>query len=334
MATRFQNSLLDSLSTRLKGGQGSGNYGHAGRPGKVGGSAPSSGIIQGKVNPKAGKAPGWIAPDDRQVDAQLSSHLGENLPEGQTWLSCTQETRGQVKNAIVTRLSEETGVDYNTVNLMVRQWTSTSNKAVAALSLQEAACEEFGLEMSPYQKEQYEVQLTLQKRHSEQFENDVRKENPNWDYAQISQEARRRAKEYYTTPDSSGRLPQFYWDYPLADRATERKVLRAMHEITMREFKRQGIPTNGSIVVYRGLRGRPGYKAKETIPYQGNAIEAWSISPQKAFIYSPPMIAMRVPVRSVMCTARTGLGCLPEGEVIVMSGLAGASVTVLEGSWK
>lgn len=39
--SQTRTSLANSIITRLKGGVGSGNFGHAGRPGKVGGSAPN-----------------------------------------------------------------------------------------------------------------------------------------------------------------------------------------------------------------------------------------------------------------------------------------------------
>ncbi len=45
--TEIYNWAYDKKAASLKGGEGSGNFGHAGRPGEVGGSAPSSaGVIQ------------------------------------------------------------------------------------------------------------------------------------------------------------------------------------------------------------------------------------------------------------------------------------------------
>lgn len=41
---------LDSLFSRLKGGAGSGNIGHAGRPGHHGGSAPKGGSVLTKID--------------------------------------------------------------------------------------------------------------------------------------------------------------------------------------------------------------------------------------------------------------------------------------------
>lgn len=61
------------LTFRLKGGAGSGNFGHAGRPGKVGGSASGSGIgTRKRYNTASGHPPGKYG--RTQYDEIWSSH--------------------------------------------------------------------------------------------------------------------------------------------------------------------------------------------------------------------------------------------------------------------
>lgn len=81
----------------LQGGEGSGNFGHRGRPGQQGGSGPGVSLENWfrswKTNPTG---------DPRDI---------------------TQQQRGFQKNEIVTELSKRTGLPYDQVNGMIRHWT-------------------------------------------------------------------------------------------------------------------------------------------------------------------------------------------------------------------
>lgn len=62
-----------------------------------------------------------------------------------------------LKNEICERLSERSGLSYDEINLRLRQWAETSNDTSAkSLAMQEAAQQEFGSKLSPWQKNQWE----------------------------------------------------------------------------------------------------------------------------------------------------------------------------------
>ena len=64
----LENALTDALDKLLNGGKGSGNFGHSGRPGEVGGSAPS-----GSHSGSSGNA------DDDEDENLPSSYTGKNV---------------------------------------------------------------------------------------------------------------------------------------------------------------------------------------------------------------------------------------------------------------
>lgn len=84
----------------LQGGSGSGNFGHAGRPGQQGGSGPGGSSVS---------LENWFRswPTNPTGDPEM----------------ITQQQRGFQKNEIVTELSKRSGLPYDQVNTMIRHWT-------------------------------------------------------------------------------------------------------------------------------------------------------------------------------------------------------------------
>lgn len=74
--------MFAEITAVLKGGEGSGNFDHAGRPGKVGGSAPSYAkyIIadSSKLRSVNGQVAGYITPDGQLVDINLDEQHADH----------------------------------------------------------------------------------------------------------------------------------------------------------------------------------------------------------------------------------------------------------------
>ncbi len=73
----------------------------------------------------------------------------EGIPAG-----TEQELRQSLKNDIVKRISEATGIEYDTVNSYVKAWAGSATKSVESLAMQNAAAEVFGVKKNEYIEQQ------------------------------------------------------------------------------------------------------------------------------------------------------------------------------------
>lgn len=71
------------------------------------------------------------------------------------------------------------------------------------------------------------------------------------------------------------------------------------------------------------------WKKGDVFDYNGNAIESWSASPNIARDFGRALM-MDVPVKNIVSSARTGLGCLSEGEFIILGSIPGQRVEVID----
>ena len=300
------------INISIKGGPGSGNWGHRGIPGKVGGSSPrGAGTFSvgspayGNLNNVDSKANALLltatkgAYDERALHRLLAdekANLAWREREGQSalhiegarrgvarfqamvdnnthWIQVTTERRGKIKDDLVSNLSGSTGTSQENVNEIIGEWAETSNDmSRQAISMQEAVSEEFGVPLSDWQES-----------------NRIR---------------------------SKGFVP----------RDDERKLLRDMYTTTQAELKTAGYKPGDTVTLYRGYEGAKGSSIPDRgtdVNYAGNAMESWSILPSIAGSFgSNPIrgrvLSMNVPVENVLSIATTGFGCLPEGEFVIL----------------
>lgn len=107
---------------------------------------------------------------------------------------------------------------------------------------------------------------------------------------------------------------------------TARKIVRKMYDHTQAELKKHGYKETDYITVFRGISGVElgNMKAGEIVRYAGNAAESWSLSSTVAKMGFADraqwsvVLATRVPIKRILSTCRTGLGCLPEQEIVVL----------------
>ena len=145
------------ISIRQKGGEHSGNYGHAGRPGEVGGSARS--YIPGTGDydfPKKKVKAGEIYLTDRKLAAALMhDYKGEGVPWDKTekFFTLGKTIGTAIMEQSIRDITKRSGIDKEIVHNIINNWlTTSSNNDINNLSLQEAASQEFGAPLSEWQK--------------------------------------------------------------------------------------------------------------------------------------------------------------------------------------
>jgi len=118
----------------IKGGPGSGNWGHRGVPGKVGGSSPrGSGVVGVTLKPLSYK-----------------ERLDLLTYDGKRYIG--MDERVKLKAEVVDDIATRSGLSKADVNYTMEKWAGTANDTdLDALSLQETAAELFGLELSDWQ---------------------------------------------------------------------------------------------------------------------------------------------------------------------------------------
>lgn len=284
----------------LKGGPTSGNWGHAGRPGKKGGSAPKSGMGAAmslrtgrdwQVRQAAKRNDGMKVPEGDTYDREqeLLKQYGQGLPEPTAWEGLTEapgwdnSTRSTVKDEIATALSQSTGLSYDAVNKAIHQWAETSNDTdYRSLSMQESAARVFGTQLSEWQKNKIE-----------------------------------NAKDPTKVAYASHAFENDYAPYNSPQQATD-KFLKAMYDHTQNYFKEKGI---SKVILRRGTTGvLQNTQAGDKVKLNSNALESWTAHKTITSVFGHDVLKAEIPVSRIVGTARTGFGCLNEYEFVVIGG--------------
>lgn len=320
----------EKMIVSLKGGKGSGHKGHAGRPGFVGGSLPGVGD-GGRV---AGQPISDWESDSNISDEKLSGHLSEGVAnnadewpwkeEGyEPWELPKAGEPERIKREIVADVVassddvlKERGLPETNpeeVSLILRQWAQTSNGSdMRSLSLQEATAEEFDLKMSKWQKSSLDA-----------MRKDIRAQTPPG-----------------SSPESWA-LEHMDSSYsPLISRTRERAILRGMYDNTQSKLRDAGYKPGDTVKLFRGMKhDQPIGSKGDNVPYRGNAMESWSVGYRPASAFAMPksesrphgaVLGIEIPVENVLGTARTGFGCLSEGEFVIFGNIPGTEVSVLD----
>ena len=286
--TDYQWQLEDKnvRSEAVKGGPGSGNWGHAGLPGVWGGSSPGGGLGQvcratSGLGRQEGDGNAWLL-DRRMDDASGTT----------SWNYADKEHRGRVKHKLVTELSETSGVTYAACNSIVKQWSYSSNdQDMRSLAIQRDAAKEFGEELSDFTKRRIK-----------------------------QKEAGCRGPDPYVSGCN-----------PLYGSEVQRKVLRAQYDNTQKFLREQGIGPDDVVTLYRGAKWDKAitkdWEAGDKIAFHDNTLASWSLSQDVADLFvrrdsrkDGVLISVNVPAKMIFSTALTGVGCLTEGEVVVLGG--------------
>lgn len=304
-----------------KGGPGSGNWGHAGRPGSRGGSAPGGGR---RKYPERWAGGGKATSETDELRPRLMSHFSD-ASGSDNWHD--QETRAIMKAQVVEELAERSGLDPEVTNEIVAQWAHTSNdNDMRALSLQEAAAEEFGVELNDWQQENIDGlrgELEKQRRR-------VQADAERLGFGPKSMEA---VDDYIRDYTNGGEKL-----YPLLDRGSERRFVRAMYDYTQERLESAGFQPDDKVNLFRGVTfaEQPWVSEWDLMTVKGNPMESWAIERRVASNFADEtyrgwhglVLESAIPVKSIVSMATSGMGCLSEGEVIIMGAVQTQAVAV------
>lgn len=259
--------------------------------------------------PKKGRfgGGGRVPSEEGRANQEIAAHV---LVDGVTefdwdprwdamggWEGATVEERAEVKASIAKDLAAKSGLDEDMVNRAVGQWAVTSSGDDRAIRMQASAVEEFALEMPEY--------------------------------------VRQRLDELGPESDPSQTFESQLFGKRWANSEERRSLLRSMYDQTQERFRENGLTKNDVVTLSRGVRLSasevPGVKVGDTLSLEANPLSSWSLSRGIAQQYARGekgpvggaglvgvVLEMDIPIGAIVSTARTGFGCLAEGEFVVL----------------
>jgi len=311
------------VSIVKKGGTGSGHHGHSGRPGEVGGSLPGSGGF-------GSLSEGGVDENTLSMKALDTFLNGGALSKDSNWQRGDWDRDVRVKMQTMRDLAVRSGLSNEECKFMIAQWAQSSNDTdMRSLALQVDASEELGIELSIWQQ----LNLADVQRERDTFIEDglrtkgfdslddayegyknvwrIEYETDYEDYKLVVQREIIRNSRYIEEPEAKY--------VPLYSSETQRKFIRAMYENTQ---ERLGAYAGDTVELYRGVKNSD--MESGIARYYGNAIESWSMSKivTRDFAREDGDVILQavVPIKNIVGTARTGFGCLMEGEFVIIPG--------------
>ena len=111
------------------------------------------------------------------------------------------------------------------------------------------------------------------------------------------------------------------------------------YERTQRDLADAGYKPDDSVILYRGLQHDDFFGKKgDIIRYEGNAMESWTFDHNIATRFANGVLEesssfgyvleMKVPIRNILSTPRTGYGCYDEAEVVIFGSIPGNRVSI------
>ena len=341
----------DDVSTLFKGGPGSGYFatsGHRGRPGERGGSAPSGRLI---LPDEAGSA----TPSSFEANPSFIKHplmklfMGDkpSVSQSGTIEVDTDFHISQIKGN-ASDLAELLGVDEQVAAHFIYTWADTSNDSnLRALGVQEAASELFDLPLSDWQIEklaeikakrkafiekEYQFGVEHFMTPTKSLANTVNSLEQSmhypfedqWESVDKLKKAIRNGLEIQSAEEAYAWMDRSAQD----SKEKAKKALAYMYDKTQAAFKAAGIT---HVTAYRGTRLEAvdvnHLNVGDTFEHQINTLSSWTISQQVVddihTLNSRPYLSALglkniVPVSRIVSIPSTGLGSLPEWEIVVL----------------
>lgn len=289
-----------TLKITLKGGKGSGWHApprgtHSGDKHRAVGSGKATtkkvSAVAGTPKPDAAPKAAPSGESPMEANETLVFAFSEEV-SGATWDTASQAHRAALKDSVCAGLASDI-VSYEDANAILAGWAETSNdESPEALALQESASHTFGIPMSDFTQGKI---------------------------------------------DGTGTSGGSITDPEVYDTA-----LATMHANTKALFDEMVYAPSDKITLYRGMLKQfdnPneffGLEEGKSIRVSGNPLESWSIDRKVATIfargaeseegYAGIVMKMDVPIRDIVATPLTGIGCLDEGEVVVMGSRLGTA---------
>ena len=282
--------MIKGLRFTVKGGPGSGHHGHAGVPGKVGGSAAGG----------RGSLAAPLGPAGQDGTIKIKDMLDETTSG--MWENADSKARAELKAQVARDLAKETGIPEEDVADFVTQWARSSNDDdMRSLAIQQDAAKEFGMELSEFTQ----GKIIKNKRELEAMDS--------FDKVQALIHAREGTSDLH-------RL------YPSDE---QRSILRAMYNKTQSELKDRGITEVKAYrgvhidpLEFSKMNAGGGIK---NVQVKTNVLSSWSLSGSIAREFAQDItggvvFSSVIPASRILSLPTTGFGCLTEGELIVLGG--------------
>lgn len=337
----------------LKGGAGSGNYGHAGRTGIQGGSqARKNNILTNEDKHTPGIAPLITNEDDlritysegmaeeyidnaKNVDDVIAKAGKKNPYDMYVGMYHQGKLDQQLKQAVALDLAERTGFDSDITRTLIKTWSKTSNDSnYQSLLMQKAVSEEFGVEMTPWQQDNYDKAkaerdqvfgvLNTPGSHEELFSI----------YVGEGKTGTITEFDNIETGHIGELNPYFVRKGFKSDMDAARFFARKMYESTQADLAKRGVEY---VVLSRGTTFDKSIwdtmntrqkAAQESVGIATNAASSWSssIDVAKSFVGTGVkaneryggIFGMSVPRTRILSTPLTGWGCLDEKEFVIL----------------
>jgi phage portal protein BeeE len=250
-----------------------------------------------------------------------------NLAWGHPWGDLTITERAQAKDELIKAISVRSGASYEDVNKLIAEWSQTSNDDdMRALAIQKAAAEQFGIPLSDFTQGKIDTMLReMEATFDRSFTVD----------------------ELFALRDTDIPVGRFRTErlrqsqVPLFSQEGQRKMIDSMYDYTQEQLAIVGFSPEDTIRLRRGV-GLPkdvvkNWSANDTVDIIGNTLESWSVGEDIANTFARDRVSselngivfeMDIPVSQIVGTARTGFGCLIEGEFVVKGSIKGTAQVV------
>jgi len=261
--------------------------------------------VEERVRPTGG-----VAPVGEDVTTEV---IDKWLSELTPWWRVAGEERAIAKEQIVTELSKRSGISEVEVNAFIKQWAFSSNDDdMRSLSLQKAASELFDVPMSEF------------------TQGKIKSLEDWWD------KMRPEGQAIWLEKSKTGKS-QFH---SLLSDGDQRALLQSMYDNTQEQLKAAGFEPGDTVRLRRGVKlsryAQVGAEG-DTVSIVGNPLESWSVGVSTAESFAKDLtrnqvgvvFEMDVPVETVASSARTGFGCLTEGEFLVMGSTPGSLAKII-----
>ena len=283
------------------GGQGSGNRGHAGRPGQVGGSV--SRVTFANIPPNNMDV-GYIGQDRSDGISQLmewdtlaaevyavpyQEHTASANP--MTWRSMSGPYQTEKTKQFAQDLADKYNLNAEQVEETMRAWTAGPWNP-NSVEIQKAVSDEFGVPMTPYNEKAYkEMPRETMVKHSDIEGTDLT-------------------------------------IHPI-EQKDARKIVRAMYAETqeyLEQFKTP-MPDGDRLKLYRGVT-----LSKETqgesllVQVRTSPVSSWAVNSLVARQFAEAnwpdgaVIISDIPFKRIFSMPHTGIGSISEGEIMVIGG--------------
>jgi hypothetical protein len=294
-------------------------------------------------------------PDFKPTQSFAKHPLAQHFSDGK--IEIDGKKTEALKVAAMKSLAQRANISEEESNQFIANWADSSNDHnLSSLSIQKAAAEEFGGQLSTWQQERFTETLDG---HKKQFGMNFLKYSKAKGMDPVAA-VRAAAEEQAGTGSSfpfhaefiekqlqDGPVPknalqaqELFERAALASVSKSRKAVRAMHSATQELFNKWGIK---EVTAFRGFTtpSKFFWQAGDVIKHESNALSSWSLERETASIFANPddedqgayIVQSRIPASRIVAMPGTGFGCANEWEIVVMGGSKQVEETrVIQGS--